>query len=116
MADFECRELEIGLEFRHLSFDKCKNFSEGSFEPKKCAQVIRVRGVAAPLIFNSNYSFVYIEISVIRTLHVSVIVSYYSMYALIVAHVYLCYVCVYYCVYVYVLCVWYVQWKVEYPN
>ena len=48
MADFECRELEIGLEFGHISFDKCKNFSEGSFEPKKYAQVIRVRGAAAP--------------------------------------------------------------------
>ena len=44
MADFERRELEIGLEFGHVSFDKRKNFSEGSFEPKKYAQVIRVRG------------------------------------------------------------------------
>ena len=35
MADFE-----IGLEFRHLSFDKRKNFSIGSSEPKKYAQVI----------------------------------------------------------------------------
>ena len=40
MADFERCELEIGLEFGHLSFDKRKNFSEGSFEPKKYAQVI----------------------------------------------------------------------------
>ena len=40
MADFECRELEIGLKFGHLSFDKRKNFSEGSFKPKKYAQVI----------------------------------------------------------------------------
>ena len=48
MADFERRELEIGLEFRHLSFDKRKNFSEGSFEPKKYAQVIRVWGAAVP--------------------------------------------------------------------
>ena len=44
MADFECRELEIGLKFGHLSFDKRKNFSEGSFKPTKYAQVIRVRG------------------------------------------------------------------------
>ena len=44
MADFERRELEIGLELGHISFDKRKNFSEGSFEPKKTAQVIRVRG------------------------------------------------------------------------
>ena len=35
MADFECRELEIGLEFGHISFDKRKNFSEGFSEPKK---------------------------------------------------------------------------------
>ena len=44
MADFKCRELEIGLEFGHLSFDKRKNFSEGSSEPKKYTQVIQVRG------------------------------------------------------------------------
>ena len=55
MADFERRELEIWLEFGHLSFDKRKNFSEGSFEPKKYVQVIRVRGAAAPRVFNSNY-------------------------------------------------------------
>ena len=36
MADFERRELDIGLEFRHISFDKSKNFSEGSSQPKKC--------------------------------------------------------------------------------
>ena len=42
MADFERRELEIGLKFGHLSSDKRKNFSEGSFKPKKYAQVIRV--------------------------------------------------------------------------
>ena len=57
MADFERRELEIGLEFGHLSFDKRNNFSEGSSEPKKYAQVIRVRGSAAPRVFNSNYLF-----------------------------------------------------------
>ena len=34
MADFEHRELEIGLEFGHLSFAKHNNFSEGSSEPK----------------------------------------------------------------------------------
>ena len=42
MADFERRELEIGLEFGHISYDKCKNFSEGSSDSKKYAQVIRV--------------------------------------------------------------------------
>ena len=57
MANFERRELEIGLKFGHLSFDKRKNFSEGSFKPKKYAQVIRVRGAAAPQVFNSNYLF-----------------------------------------------------------
>ena len=51
MADFERYKLEIGLEFRHLSFDKRKNFSEGSSEPKKYAQVIRVRGAAAPQVY-----------------------------------------------------------------
>ena len=45
MADLE---LEIGLEFGRLNFAKCNNFREGSSEPKKYAQVIRVRGVAAP--------------------------------------------------------------------
>ena len=53
MADFERRELEIGLKFGHLSFDKRTNFSEGSFKPKKYAQVIRV--------FNSNYLFVFAQ-------------------------------------------------------
>ena len=48
MADFKRCELEIGLEFGHLSFDKHKNFSKGSSEPKKYAQVIQVRGAAAP--------------------------------------------------------------------
>ena len=55
MANFECRELEIGLEFGHISFDKRKNFSEDSSEPKKYSQVIRVRGAAAPRVFNLNY-------------------------------------------------------------
>ena len=51
MADFERRELEIGLEFRRLSLAKRNNFSEGSSEPKKYAQVIQVRGAAAPQVF-----------------------------------------------------------------
>ena len=57
MADFERRELEIGLEFRHISFNKCKNFNEGSSEPNKHAQVIRVQEAAALRVFNSNYLF-----------------------------------------------------------
>ena len=40
MADFEGRELEMGLEFGRLSFPKRNNFSEGSSGPKKYAQVI----------------------------------------------------------------------------
>ena len=55
MADFEHRELEIGLEFGHMSFDKRKNFSKGSSEPKKYTQVIRVWGAATPHVFNLNY-------------------------------------------------------------
>ena len=48
MADFEHRQLEIGLEFVCLSFPECNNFSKGSSEPNKDTQVIRVRGAAAP--------------------------------------------------------------------
>ena len=44
MTDFEHRQLEIGLEFMRLSFAECYNFSKGSSEPKKDAQVIRVQG------------------------------------------------------------------------
>ena len=51
MADFECWQLEIGLEFVCWSFDKRNNFSEGSSEPMKDAQVIRVQGAAAPWVF-----------------------------------------------------------------
>ena len=51
MADFVRRQLEIGLEFVHGSFDKCNNFSDGSSEPMKDAHVIRVRGTAAPQVF-----------------------------------------------------------------
>ena len=40
MADFECRQFEIGLEFVHRSSAELKNFSKGSSEPKKEAQVI----------------------------------------------------------------------------
>ena len=57
MADFERRQFEIGLEFVRWSFDERNNFSEGSSEPKKYAQVIRVQGAAAPRVFNSNYLF-----------------------------------------------------------
>ena len=53
MADFERRELEIELEFRRSRFAKRNNFSEGSSEPKKYAQVIRVWG-AAVLVFSDD--------------------------------------------------------------
>ena len=53
MADFKCQQLEIGLEFVCWSFAERKNFSEGSYEPKKDAQVTR-----QPHEFlNSNYLF-----------------------------------------------------------
>ena len=51
MADFERRQLEIGLEFVRLSFAERNNFSKASSKPKKDAQVIWVRGVAAPRVF-----------------------------------------------------------------
>ena len=51
MANFECRQLEIGLEFMRWSFTERNNFSEGSSKTKKDAQVIRVWGVAAPRVF-----------------------------------------------------------------
>ena len=44
MANLEGRELEIGLEFVWWSFAEHNNFSEGSSEPKKGAQVIQVQG------------------------------------------------------------------------
>ena len=55
MADFKRRQFEIGLEFVRWSFAERNNFSEGSFEPKKYAQVIRVRGQQPHEFFNSNY-------------------------------------------------------------
>ena len=48
MANFERRQFEIGLKFVCWSFTKSNNFSEGSYEPKKDVQVIRVQGAAAP--------------------------------------------------------------------
>ena len=51
MADFERRQLKIQLEFVCGSSDERNNFSEGSPEPKKGAQVIQVRGSAAPRVF-----------------------------------------------------------------
>ena len=52
MADFERRQLEIQLEFVHWSSAERNNFNEGSSKPKKGAQVIWVRGVAAPQVFS----------------------------------------------------------------
>ena len=55
MADFECQQLEIGLEFVHCSFAERNNFSKGSYEPKKDTQVIQVWGWQPHVFFNSNY-------------------------------------------------------------
>ena len=55
MADFEHRQLEIGLEFVDWSFTKCNNFSEGSSKPKEDVRVIQVRGRQPHKFFNSNY-------------------------------------------------------------
>ena len=43
MADFERRQFEIGLKFVRCNFAERNNFSEGSSELTKDAQVIRVR-------------------------------------------------------------------------
>ena len=51
MADFERRQLEFRLEFMRWSSDERNNFSEGSSKPKKDVQVLRVRGAAAPRVF-----------------------------------------------------------------
>ena len=51
MADFERRQLEFGLEFVRYSFAERNNLSEGSSERRKDLQVIRVRGAAAPRVF-----------------------------------------------------------------
>ena len=52
MANFEHRQLEIGLEFVYWSFAEHNNFSEGSSGTKKDAQVIRLRGAAASRVFS----------------------------------------------------------------
>ena len=57
MADFEHRQSEIGLEFVCWSFPERNNFSEGSSEPNKDAQVIRVQGRQPHEFLNSNYLF-----------------------------------------------------------
>ena len=44
MANFECRQLEVGLEFMRWSLSERNNFSKGSYEPKKGAQVIPSAG------------------------------------------------------------------------
>ena len=51
MADFKRRQFEMWLKFMRCSFAERNNFSEGSSELKKDAQVIRVRGAVAPRIF-----------------------------------------------------------------
>ena len=51
------RELEIELEFVHLIFAKCNNFSKGSSEPKKDAKSFDYRGRKPHKFLNSNYLF-----------------------------------------------------------
>ena len=51
MADFERRQFENGLEFLRRNSAERNKFSEVSSEPTKDAQVIRVRGAAAPRVF-----------------------------------------------------------------
>ena len=65
MADFVCRQFEMGLEFVRWSFAKRNVFSEGSSEPKKDTQVIRVQGGSSTSFFNSKYLFVLIILYVI---------------------------------------------------
>ena len=54
MADFECRQFEIRLEFVRWSFAERNNFSKGSSELKKNAQVIQVWGGSPTSFFYSN--------------------------------------------------------------
>ena len=51
MTDFECQQFEIGLEFVCRSSAERNIFSEGSSEPTKDAQVLRVPGAAVPRVF-----------------------------------------------------------------
>ena len=51
MANFERRQFEIGLEFVCRSSAERNIFSKGSSERTKDAQVIQVRGAAAPRVF-----------------------------------------------------------------
>ena len=47
MAGFEMRRIRNGLEFERNGFNDRKNFSEGSFKPKKDIQIIQVQGSTA---------------------------------------------------------------------
>ena len=51
MVDFERRQFENGLEFLRRNSAERNKFSEGSSEPTKDVQVIRVRGAVAPQVF-----------------------------------------------------------------
>ena len=73
MADFECRQLEIGLELVRCSFGERNNFSEGSSEPKKDAQVIRVRGAAAPRVFLTRITCLLCDMPAAKTWYIDVI-------------------------------------------
>ena len=43
MADFKTQRIRNGLEFECICFNDRKNFSEGSFKPKKDIQIIQVQ-------------------------------------------------------------------------
>ena len=66
MTDFEYRQFKIGLEFMRCSSNERNIFSEGSSEPKKDVQVIRVRGWQPHEFFNSNYLFISTSVMVGR--------------------------------------------------
>ena len=67
MADFKRRQLEFGLEFVRWSFEaEHNNLSEGSSEPKKDLQVIRVQGRQPHEFLNSNYLFLICRGSIVQ--------------------------------------------------
>ena len=52
------RELEIGLEFKRNGLDGRKNYSKGSFKPKKDTQVIRVERIAVLLLHTNRNTYI----------------------------------------------------------
>ena len=54
MADFETRRIRNGLEFECNGFNDRKNFSKGSFKPKKDIQIIQVQGSIVLLLYTNR--------------------------------------------------------------